>query len=212
MLWLYLIIDYGAGEQSFFNTIKINWKVITGVVAACFLLSTTHLKLRFSHMFKRKEKYSTEIFEASSHNASSEPLNQEPVYIGDDVEITVKPSATFIREEHPVAVIPETCIIKGELNCTSDIHINGRVDGVIRSEKSVHILTNGHVEGDIIAGSIAIDGVLQGNCIGREVSINANGTVNGQVKSDSLSIDKQGRFYGHSMPREEDTHEPNLIK
>ncbi|WP_354653507.1 polymer-forming cytoskeletal protein [Citrobacter amalonaticus] len=62
----------------------------------------------------------------------------------------------------------------------------------------VHILKSGHVEGDIISYAIAIDGVLNGNSIGGEVSINAQRIVNGQMKSDSLAIHKNGRFYGNS--------------
>ncbi len=158
-------------------------------------------------MFKRKDKpqFINDNNPLDKISSAPEVSRNNPgvSYLGDEVEITVKPPLQSLSEEHPIAMIPETCIIKGELNCTSDIHINGRVDGVIRSDKSVHILKSGQVEGDIFASSIAVDGVLQGNCIGSDVSINANGTVIGRVQSDALSIDKKGRFHGQSLPRDE---------
>lgn len=158
-------------------------------------------------MFKRKEQnltFADRIPERNTDIAASLKPSQV-TNLGDDVELSVKP-VVQAQNEPSVAVIPETCIIKGELNSTSDIHVNGRIDGIIRSEKTVHILKSGHVEGDIIAFAIAVDGVLNGNCIGGEVSINAQGMVNGQVKSDSLAIHKNGRFYGNSLPRDEEEH------
>lgn len=163
-------------------------------------------------MFRRKEKPVAEEFDNPVFSTPAVPANPGLTVMGDDVEITVKSPDVRTVPEHPVAAIPETCVIKGELNCSSDIHINGLIEGVIRSEKSVHILKNGRIEGDIFADSIEIDGSLEGNCIGREVSINATGTVNGQIQSDSLSINKKGRFFGTSQPRTDGPHELNLIK
>lgn len=157
-------------------------------------------------MFKRKEQNPVFADNNADINIASSLNPSQVSYLGDDVELTVKP-AHNVQLEPSVAVIPETCIIKGELNSTSDIHVNGRIDGIIRSEKTVHILKSGHVEGDIIAFAIAVDGVLNGNCIGGEVSINAQGMVNGQVKSDSLAIHKNGRFYGNSLPRNNEEEE-----
>lgn len=162
-------------------------------------------------MFKRKAQNTAFADTNADINIASSLDSSQVSYLGDDVELTVKPSHN-VQMSPSVAVIPETCIIKGELNSTSDIHVNGRIDGIIRSEKTVHILKSGHVEGDIIAYAIAVDGVLNGNCIGGEVSINAQGVVNGQVKSDSLAIHKNGRFYGNSLPRaEEEDHENAFI-
>lgn len=162
-------------------------------------------------MFKRKAQNTIFADTNADINIASSLDSSQVSYLGDDVELTVKPSQN-VQMSPSVAVIPETCIIKGELNSTSDIHVNGRIDGIIRSEKTVHILRSGHVEVDIIAYAIAVDGVLNGNCIGGEVSINAQGVVNGQVKSDSLAIHKNGRFYGNSLPRtEEEDHENAFI-
>lgn len=162
-------------------------------------------------MFKRKSQNTTFADTNADINIASSLNSPQVSYLGDDVELTVKPSHS-VQTEPSIAVIPETCIIKGELNSTSDIHVNGRIDGIVRSEKTVHILKSGHVEGDIIAYAIAVDGVLNGNCIGGEVSINAQGVVNGQVKSDSLAIHKNGRFYGNSLPRtKEEDHENAFI-
>lgn len=210
-LWLYLIIHYGIGDQHFYATIKSRWKVIAIIILSCGLIYTVYLFFSLTgvrNMFKRREQNTTFADNNSDINIASSLNPSEVSYLGDDVELTVKP-AQNVQTGASVAVIPETCIIKGELNSTSDIHVNGRIDGIIRSEKTVHILKSGHVEGDIIAFAIAIDGVLNGNCIGGEVSINAQGMVNGQVKSDSLAIHKNGRFYGNSLPRTDEEVQKN---
>ncbi|CAM6257366.1 Polymer-forming cytoskeletal protein [Citrobacter sedlakii] len=210
-LWLYLIIHYGVGDQHFYLTIKSRWKVIAIIILTCGLFYAVYLILSSTGirtMFKRKEQNTTFADTHADINIASSLNPSQVSYLGDDVELTVKPTQQSPLEPS-VAVIPETCIIKGELNSTSDIHVNGRIDGVIRSEKTVHILKSGHVEGDIIAYAIAVDGVLNGNCIGGEVSINAQGMVNGQVKSDSLAIHKNGRFYGNSLPRSDEEAQKN---
>lgn len=212
-LWIYLIIHYGVGDQHFYITLKSRWKIVSAIILSCGLIYAVYLFLSSTGirtMFKRKGQNSTFADTNTDINIASSLNSSQVSYLGDDVEITVKPSHSA-QMEPSVAVIPESCIIKGELNSTSDIHVNGRIDGIIRSEKTVHILKSGHVEGDIIAYAIAIDGVLNGNCIGGEVSINAQGIVNGQVKSDSLAIHKNGRFYGNSLPREEEEEHENAF-
>lgn len=209
-LWLYLIIHYGVGDQHFYVTVKTRWKLIAVTILSCGLIYAVYLissSTGIKTMFKRKEQNPAFAEKTADINIASS-LNPDVSYLGDDVELTVKAAPTP-QLEPTVAVIPETCVIKGELNSTSDIHVNGRIDGVIRSEKTVHILKSGHVEGDIIAYAIAVDGVLNGNCIGGEVSINAQGMVNGQVKSDSLAIHKNGRFYGNSLPRTDEEVQKN---
>ncbi|EBW6663720.1 polymer-forming cytoskeletal protein [Salmonella enterica subsp. enterica serovar Reading] len=213
-LWFYLIIHYGVGDQHFYVTLKSRWKIVAVIILSCGLIYAVYLlssSMRIQTMFKRKSQNTTFADTNADINIASSLNSPQVSYLGDDVELTVKPSHS-VQTEPSIAVIPETCIIKGELNSTSDIHVNGRIDGIVRSEKTVHILKSGHVEGDIIAYAIAVDGVLNGNCIGGEVSINAQGVVNGQVKSDSLAIHKNGRFYGNSLPRtEEEDHENAFI-
>ena len=87
-------------------------------------------------MFKRKSQNTTFADTNADINIASSLNSPQVSYLGDDVELTVKPSHS-VQTEPSIAVIPETCIIKGELNSTSDIHVNGRIDGIVRSEKTV---------------------------------------------------------------------------
>lgn len=210
IIWLYFIIHYGIGEDNVARILK-NLIFIRPLVFLVAIYSITLSIRNGIYMFKHKKKMDVSDFNNMSLNTQVPPTDPGVLVMGDDVEITIKAQEKKSITEHPTAVIPETCVIKGELNCSSDIHINGRIDGVIRSEKSVKILNNGHIEGDIYADTIEIDGTLEGNCIGREVSINATGMVNGKIQSDSLSINKKGRFFGTSQPREDVNNEMKIF-
>lgn len=116
-LWLYLIIHYGVGDQHFYLTIKSRWKVIAIIILTCGLFYAVYLILSSTGirtMFKRKEQNTTFADTHADINIASSLNPSQVSYLGDDVELTVKPTQQSPLEPS-VAVIPETCILRASL-------------------------------------------------------------------------------------------------
>jgi len=202
-IWLCLLIQYALGTQALSNILKLRWHTFISIISACGVLYLYKIFKRDSErkiMFKRKEQVMDKTDSDYNDQKISNSINNNETYLGDDIELTVKQPSSLrpVASSQNGTVIPETCSIIGELNSTGDIHVNGKIEGVIRSDKAIHILKSGHVEGDIYAQEISVDGILKGNCIGTKVTINANGFIEGVIQSSSLAIDSAGCFYGTS--------------
>lgn len=149
-------------------------------------------------MFKRKES-AYQPAPAATTSPLSPPMPEEDISeVDSDFVASVSP-ATLVSESD-TTTIPASCVITGEVNAAGDIHINGTVNGKINSEKTVFVQKNGHVDGEIYAQRTEITGTLKGMCCSREVAVNANGFMDGTIECESLSINQQARFYGHSKP------------
>lgn len=210
-IWLYLLLQYALSTQSIAVLIRTHrYDILFILISVCtgvYLLKFIQRNVGDSIMFKRKSQDVDKTVSDYSTADNHRQLQGKADYLDDDSDIIIKEIAPPKPESNAqhATVIPETCSINGQLNSTGDIHINGKIEGVIRSDKAVHILKNGRVEGDIYAQAIAVDGSLKGNCIGSKVTINANGFVQGIVQSKSLAIDGEGCFYGTSRPMDDDS-------
>ncbi|WP_173635409.1 bactofilin family protein [Paramixta manurensis] len=146
-------------------------------------------------MFKRKElpvKTSDTPSLAAMASAASAPqaLTKEP----ENNNVAPLPGPA------DATTIPANCVIIGEISASGDIHVNGTVEGKVRSDQTIFLLSQGKVSGEVNADKIVVNGVLTGLCSGREVEINASGLLDGTLECDTLSINKKGRFYGISRP------------
>ena len=89
--------------------------------------------------------------------------------------------------------------IKGEIDITCNLYIDGEFEGVIRSSKEVNIGKNGHIKGDIVTKRLVVQGYIEG-CINSEiVEIKADGRVSGTIEAMELIIEPKGVFEGNSI-------------
>lgn len=193
--WAVALLAYSLGWESQQALINSLLKIAPGIIFSILIL--TFIYYLISHkglnMFKRKEN-------PSENNFSSLP-QQDDAITPVPLQQIVETVSSALKVENEATVIPSSCHINGEIKASGDMRINGSINGTITAEKTVYVLRQGNVEGDIYAEKVVVDGKVIGTCASETVEINAHGYIDGTVESDELSINKSGRFYGISKPR-----------
>ncbi len=85
------------------------------------------------------------------------------------------------------------------MNLVCNLYVDGAFEGVINSQNEVYIGKNGHVNGDIIAEKLIIQGFVDGTVNTRRVEIKEGGRVKGTIESSELIIEAKGLFEGNSI-------------
>ncbi|EKN6407228.1 polymer-forming cytoskeletal family protein [Yersinia enterocolitica] len=94
--------------------------------------------------------------------------------------------------------------LKGDINLDGDIQIYGVVTGdIVVNEGILRLMRSGHIEGNLTAPHITVDGRVEGVCVSDHLEILENGRLNGIVKGSNFSIKKGGIFIGQSEITEE---------
>jgi cytoskeletal protein CcmA (bactofilin family) len=100
--------------------------------------------------------------------------------------------------EKDIVNIGKSVVIKGELNGSEDLTIEGHVEGTI--QLSEHVLTigpNGKIKAQVFAKSVIVLGEVQGNVTATEkVDIRDNGSVDGDIISPRVAIAEGAHFRG----------------
>ena len=92
------------------------------------------------------------------------------------------------RRQGTPSVIGEGLTFKGELHGAGPITVYGRFEGDLVIEGTVIVGVGGHVDANITAGAIVIDGVVRGNLSAdTKVEIGPTGSLTGSVRSAALS-------------------------
>ncbi|NBD96366.1 MAG: polymer-forming cytoskeletal family protein [Gammaproteobacteria bacterium] len=90
----------------------------------------------------------------------------------------------------------------GDLALSDNLHVDGCIEGTIRSEAEVAIGQEGRIEGDLQADHIMISGKFEGNIDAKRLEIVAGGRVDGDVTVAELVIEPGATFNGNSRIRE----------
>ena len=97
-----------------------------------------------------------------------------------------------------VVNIGKSVVIKGELNGSEDLTIEGQVEGKI--ELREHVLTigpNGKIKAELFAKAIVVLGEVIGNVSATEkVDIRENGSVEGDITAPRVAIAEGAHFRG----------------
>lgn len=100
--------------------------------------------------------------------------------------------------ERDVVNVGKSVVIKGELNGSEDLTIEGHVEGKI--ELKDHVLTigpNGKIKAQVFAKSVIVLGEVNGNVTASEkVDIRDGGSVDGDIISPRVAIAEGAHFRG----------------
>ena len=100
--------------------------------------------------------------------------------------------------ERDVVNIGKSVVIKGELNGSEDLTIEGHVEGTIQLRD--HVLTigpNGRIKAQVFAKSVIVLGEVTGNVTASDkVDIRDNGSVDGDIVSPRVAIAEGAHFRG----------------
>ncbi len=100
--------------------------------------------------------------------------------------------------EKDIVNIGKSVVIKGELNGSEDLTIEGHVEGTIQLRD--HVLTigpNGRIKAQVFAKSVIVLGEVQGNVTASDkVDIRDNGSVEGDLIAPRIAIAEGAHFKG----------------
>jgi cytoskeletal protein CcmA (bactofilin family) len=119
-------------------------------------------------------------------------------------------------ESKDVVNIGKSVVIKGELNGSEDLTVEGHVEGQI--ELKQHVLTigpNGRIKAEVFAKAVVVLGEVVGNITASEkVDIRDNGKVDGNIVAPRDAIAEGAHFRGSvdMQPRSEASKVPEAPK
>src|SRR2546427_8707135 len=100
--------------------------------------------------------------------------------------------------EKDIVNIGKSVVIKGELNGSEDLTIEGHVEGTIQLKD--HVLTigpNGKIKAQVFAKSVIVLGEVSGNVTASDkVDIRDNGSVDGDIVAHRVAIAEGAHFRG----------------
>ena len=100
--------------------------------------------------------------------------------------------------ERDIVNIGKSVVIKGELNGSEDLTIEGHVEGTIQLRD--HVLTigpNGKIKAQVFAKAVIVLGEVTGNVTATDkVDIRDNGSVDGDIVSPRVAIAEGAHFRG----------------
>src|SRR5215218_8080839 len=126
------------------------------------------------------------------------PTNDAAVAAPAAATQAVRPETMKSQNARDVVNIGKSVVIKGELNGSEDLTIEGHVEGKI--ELKDHVLTigpNGRIKAQILAKSVIVLGEVNGNVTASDkVDIRDNGSVDGDIISPRVAIAEGAHFRG----------------
>jgi cytoskeletal protein CcmA (bactofilin family) len=130
---------------------------------------------------------------------SSQPATPAaPVAPTQPASVSASPQPDSRRIERDVVNIGKSVVIKGELNGSEDLTVEGQVEGKI--ELKDHVLTigpNGKIKAQVFAKAVIVLGEVNGNVTASEkVDIRDGGSVDGDIVSPRVAIAEGAHFRG----------------
>jgi cytoskeletal protein CcmA (bactofilin family) len=94
--------------------------------------------------------------------------------------------------------IGKSVVIKGELNGSEDLTIEGRVEGTIDLRENVLTIgPNGKIKAQVFAKTVVVLGAVTGNITASEkIDIRDGGTVEGDLAAPRVGISEGAHFRG----------------
>jgi cytoskeletal protein CcmA (bactofilin family) len=104
-----------------------------------------------------------------------------------------------MKMENDIVHIGTSVVIKGELNGSEDLTVEGQVEGIIHLKE--HVLTiapNGNVTAHVFAKSVIVLGQVSGNITATErVDIRDNASVHADIVSPRVAMAEGAHFRGN---------------
>ena len=109
-----------------------------------------------------------------------------------------RPSGEGKRPERDVVNIGKSVVIKGELNGSEDLTIEGRVEGKIQLRQNILTIgPNGKIKAEVFAKAVVVLGEVTGNVTATDkVDIRDKGSVDGDIIAPRVAIAEGAHFRG----------------
>ena len=142
-------------------------------------------------MWKRDE-----AVRPASGQPTAAPQPAAPAQVG--AAVPPRPVETGTRLEKDIVNIGKSVVIKGELNGSEDLTIEGHVEGTIQLRDNVLTIgPNGRIKAQVFAKAVIVLGEVTGNVTASDkVDIRDNGSVDGDIVSPRVAIAEGAHFRG----------------
>ena len=142
-------------------------------------------------MWKRDE-----AVRPASGQPTAAPQPPAPAQVG--AAVPPRPAETGTRLEKDIVNIGKSVVIKGELNGSEDLTIEGHVEGTIQLRDNVLTIgPNGRIKAQVFAKAVIVLGEVTGNVTASDkVDIRDNGSVDGDIVSPRVAIAEGAHFRG----------------
>jgi cytoskeletal protein CcmA (bactofilin family) len=146
-------------------------------------------------MWKRDE--AVKPTQAGSGPAPAPSVGAPPV-AAEPVRTSSVASEPLRGMEKSTVNIGKSVVIKGELNGSEDLTIEGQVEGKIELRQNILTIgPNGRIKAQVFAKSVVILGEVTGNVTASEkVDIRDNGSVDGDIAAPRVAIAEGAHFRG----------------
>ena len=89
--------------------------------------------------------------------------------------------------------------IKGDVSFSSELVIDGRVEGNIISDGKLTVGEHGKVVGDIQVGSVTVQGSVRGDILATDrCALHAGGSLQGDIEAPRFAVDESASFVGNA--------------
>ena len=97
------------------------------------------------------------------------------------------------------SLVSRPVVIEGEISGDENLHVDGRVKGIIRLTGDLFVGASGAVEAEIDARNIVIQGTVSGKVLARrQFEVQPSGRFNGECTAASFEIREGAVFEGIS--------------
>jgi len=108
------------------------------------------------------------------------------------------PSVSNSTSSSNINTLVEGTSAEGTINTSSDLRIDGQVNGTVNCGGKLIVGPTGNVEGDINSQNAVIEGRVQGNIIIQDIlDVRETATVNGEIKTGKLLVQNGATFTGN---------------
>ncbi len=103
-------------------------------------------------------------------------------------------------EQKQINIIGAGTNIKGDINCSGDIRIDGGLVGNLNVQGKVVIGTTGSIKGEITCKNSDVEGKIEGKISVTELlSLKATSSIQGDIKTRRLAIEPGANFTGNCV-------------
>lgn len=94
--------------------------------------------------------------------------------------------------------VVEGSTVEGDLVCESNLRIDGKVKGTVRTDSRLVIGENGIVEGEVTCKDGEVEGKVQGSLTASElISLKSTARIEGDIRTKKLAIEEGADFTGN---------------
>lgn len=116
----------------------------------------------------------------------------------------------LLGQEPINTLIGQDITLKGDLNGTSTIRIDGNIEGNLHIEEGIIIGEHAKITGDVHTDKLIVYGQLIGNTYCNNIQIRQSGILKGDIYTHIIHIESGGRYNGQLHMKDENGADVNV--